>query len=166
MYDQRVIEIYQGLSNIEDNFKVSKSDLGIRPVYVSRLDRINAHVFYYFIFLVILRFIQNDYFMASATPNSRFQQHRYTLSATAVFGKSNGLFWFKCIGLIQSDCSVLTNSLCLFRLYILYVVVICGTALLLSGLLGKENAALSVNPCCSNAYWCCSYWVIIKKNWL
>ena len=58
MQDQRVIEIYRGLSDIEDNFKVSKSDLDIRPVHVSREDRINAHVLTCFISLVILRLIQ------------------------------------------------------------------------------------------------------------
>lgn len=58
MPDQRVIEIYRGLSDIEDNFKVSKSDLDIRPVYVSREDRINAHVLICFISLVIIRLIQ------------------------------------------------------------------------------------------------------------
>ena len=58
MPDQRIIEIYRGLSDIEDNFKVSKSDLDIRPVYVSREDRINAHVLICFISLVILRLIQ------------------------------------------------------------------------------------------------------------
>lgn len=58
MPDQRVIEIYRGLSDIEDNFKVSKSDLDIRPVYVSREERINAHVLTCFISLVILRLIQ------------------------------------------------------------------------------------------------------------
>lgn len=58
MPDQRVIEIYRGLSDIEDNFKVSKCDLDIRPVYVSREDRINAHVLTCFISLVILRLIQ------------------------------------------------------------------------------------------------------------
>lgn len=58
MADQRVIEIYRGLSDIEDNFKVSKSDLDIRPVHVSREDRINAHVLICFISLVILRLIQ------------------------------------------------------------------------------------------------------------
>lgn len=58
MPDQRVIEIYRGLSDIEDNFKVSKSDLDIRPVYVSRDDRINAHVLTCFISLVIMRLIQ------------------------------------------------------------------------------------------------------------
>jgi transposase len=58
MPDQRVIEIYRGLSDIEDNFKVSKSDLDIRPVYVSREDRINAHVLICFMSLVILRLIE------------------------------------------------------------------------------------------------------------
>ncbi|HEY3388035.1 MAG TPA: IS1634 family transposase [Prolixibacteraceae bacterium] len=58
MPEQRIIEIYRGLSDIEDNFKVSKSDLDIRPVYVSREDRINAHVLTCFISLVILRLIQ------------------------------------------------------------------------------------------------------------
>jgi len=58
MSEQRVIEIYRGLSDIEDNFKVSKSDLDIRPVHVSRQDRINAHVLTCFISLVILRIIQ------------------------------------------------------------------------------------------------------------
>lgn len=58
MPDQRIIEIYRGLSDIEDNFKVAKSDLDIRPVHVSREDRINAHVLLCFISLVILRLIQ------------------------------------------------------------------------------------------------------------
>ena len=58
MPEQRVVEIYRGLSDIEDNFKVTKSDLDIRPVHVSREDRINAHVLICFISLVILRLIQ------------------------------------------------------------------------------------------------------------
>lgn len=58
MPEQRIIEIYRGLSDIEDNFRVSKSDLDIRPVHVSREERINAHVLTCFISLVILRLIQ------------------------------------------------------------------------------------------------------------
>jgi transposase len=58
MPDARVIEIYRGLSDIEDNFKVSKSDLDIRPVFVTREDRINAHVLTCFISLVMIRLIQ------------------------------------------------------------------------------------------------------------
>jgi len=58
MTAQKVIEIYRGLADIEDNFKVSKSDLDIRPVHVTREDRINAHVLICFISLVITRLIQ------------------------------------------------------------------------------------------------------------
>lgn len=58
MPDSRVIEIYRGLSDIEDNFKVAKSNLDIRPVNVSRQDRINAHVLICFLSLVIMRLIQ------------------------------------------------------------------------------------------------------------
>ena len=58
MPDHRIIEIYRGLSDIEDNFKVTKSNLDIRPVFVSREERINAHVLTCFISLVIIRLIQ------------------------------------------------------------------------------------------------------------
>lgn len=58
MPDDRIIEIYRGLSDIEDNFKVTKSNLDIQPVFVSREDRINAHVLTCFISLVIMRLIQ------------------------------------------------------------------------------------------------------------
>ncbi|MCL2165641.1 MAG: IS1634 family transposase [Oscillospiraceae bacterium] len=58
MDDQRVIDIYRGLSDIEDNFKVSKNNLEIRPCYVAREDHINSHILTCFISLVIMRLIQ------------------------------------------------------------------------------------------------------------
>jgi len=58
MDDQRVIEIYRGLSDIEDNFKVTKNNMDIRPVYLSREERIDAHILTCFISLTILRLIQ------------------------------------------------------------------------------------------------------------
>ena len=58
MADQRAIEIYRGLSDIEDNFKVTKSNMDIRPVYLSREERIDAHILTCFISLTILRLIQ------------------------------------------------------------------------------------------------------------
>ena len=58
MSQQRIVEIYRGLSEIEDNFKVAKSDLEIRPVNVTREERINAHMLTCFVALVILRLIQ------------------------------------------------------------------------------------------------------------
>jgi len=58
MPQQQIVEIYRGLSEIEDSFKVTKSNLNIRPVYVSREERINAHMLTCFISLLIMRLIQ------------------------------------------------------------------------------------------------------------
>ena len=58
MSASKAIEIYRGLSEIEDTFKVSKSNLDLRPVYISRPERINAHVLVCFLSLVIIRLIQ------------------------------------------------------------------------------------------------------------
>ena len=55
-----VIDIYRGLWRIEDTFKVTKSVLEARPVYVSRNDRIHAHFLICYVALVILRLIQAD----------------------------------------------------------------------------------------------------------
>ena len=56
--DDKIIEIYHGLWRIEDNFRVSKSDLESRPIYLSRAERINAHFLICFICMVIVRLIQ------------------------------------------------------------------------------------------------------------
>ncbi len=43
MPDEKVIEKYRGLWKIEDSFRVVKSDLEGRPVFVRRDDRIAGH---------------------------------------------------------------------------------------------------------------------------
>lgn len=57
--DEKIIEIYRGLWKIEESFKITKSDLEARPVYVSRQDRIESHFLTCFISLVISRIIQH-----------------------------------------------------------------------------------------------------------
>lgn len=57
--DEKIIELYRGLWKIEESFKVTKSDLEARPVYVSRQDRIEAHFLICFISLVISRIVQH-----------------------------------------------------------------------------------------------------------
>ncbi|MEG6520447.1 IS1634 family transposase [Desulfotomaculum sp. 1211_IL3151] len=54
----RIIEIYRGLWRIEESFRVTKSDLEARPVYVSKEDHIQAHFLTCFIALVIARIIE------------------------------------------------------------------------------------------------------------
>jgi len=58
MSDAEVIETYRGLWEIEETFRITKSTLEARPVYVSREDRIGAHFLTCFLALVILRLIQ------------------------------------------------------------------------------------------------------------
>jgi transposase len=55
--DQEIIEIYRGLWRIEEAFKVMKSDLETRPVYLSRQDHIEAHFLICFVALVIARLL-------------------------------------------------------------------------------------------------------------
>jgi len=57
--DDRIIDIYRGLWRIEESFKITKSDLESRPVYLSREDRIQAHFLICFIALVIARILQH-----------------------------------------------------------------------------------------------------------
>ena len=58
MGDDAVIEAYRGLWRIEESFKVTKSDLETRPVYVSRQEHIEAHFLTCYVALCILRVIQ------------------------------------------------------------------------------------------------------------
>lgn len=58
MADDDVIEAYRGLWRIEESFKVAKSDLETRPVYVSREEHIEAHFLTCYVALCILRIMQ------------------------------------------------------------------------------------------------------------
>jgi transposase len=56
--DDRIIEIYRGLWQIEESFKITKSELEARPVFVSRQDHIHAHFLTCFVALLITRILQ------------------------------------------------------------------------------------------------------------
>ena len=58
MADAEIIDTYRGLWEIEETFRITKSTLEARPVYVSREDSIEAHFLTCFIALVILRLLQ------------------------------------------------------------------------------------------------------------
>lgn len=59
MPDQQVIDIYHGLSQIEDQFRVMKGDLETRPIYVRTNEHIHSHLLICLLSLIILRIIQN-----------------------------------------------------------------------------------------------------------
>jgi transposase len=56
--DREIIHKYHGLSRIEDSFRITKSDLEGRPVFVRTPEHINAHFLVCFIALVMIRLIQ------------------------------------------------------------------------------------------------------------
>lgn len=57
--DDEIIDIYRGLWRIEETFKVTKSELDTRPVYVSRKEHIEAHFLTCYLALVLSRVLQH-----------------------------------------------------------------------------------------------------------
>ena len=57
--DIEIRNIYRGLAKIENTFKVTKSNLESRPVYVWTPEHIEAHFLTCFISLVIIRLLEN-----------------------------------------------------------------------------------------------------------
>ena len=55
---KELVSLYSGLWKIEDCFKVTKSDLRSRPVYLSRDDHIAAHFLTCFMALTLLRILE------------------------------------------------------------------------------------------------------------
>lgn len=56
--DEKIIEAYHGLWHIEETFKITKSTLDARPIYLQNIEHINAHFLICFIALLILRLIE------------------------------------------------------------------------------------------------------------
>jgi len=55
-----IVDMYHGLWKIEQTFRVTKSELDARPVYVSRKDRIEAHFLTCFISLLMVRILEHE----------------------------------------------------------------------------------------------------------
>ena len=58
MHDNEIIDIYRGLWKIEESFKITKSELKTRPVYVSTREHIEAHFLICFVSLLLLRLLE------------------------------------------------------------------------------------------------------------
>jgi len=56
--DEKIVKMYRGLWKIEESFKVTKSVLGTRPIYLKTLEHINAHFLICFLALLIMRIIE------------------------------------------------------------------------------------------------------------
>lgn len=64
------IEKYHGLSRIEDQFRVMKSDLETRPIYVRTREHIEAHLLICLIALTMTRMIQCKIFNSGLVPKA------------------------------------------------------------------------------------------------
>lgn len=60
---------YIGLTQIEDSFRIAKHDLGLRPVFHRKQDRVQAHILVCFLSLVLWRTLQ-QWMGASALGNA------------------------------------------------------------------------------------------------
>ena len=58
MSDKKMRDIYRGLAKIEETFKITKSNLESRPVYVWTKEHIEAHFLTCFVALVIMRLLE------------------------------------------------------------------------------------------------------------
>ena len=60
-YDaEKIRSVYHGLWRIEESFRIMKSDLDARPIYVNTREHIRAHFLICFTALVIIRMIQHS----------------------------------------------------------------------------------------------------------
>ena len=57
--DDEIIDIYRGLWRIEETFKVTKSELEDRPIYMSTKEHIEAHFLTCYLALVLCRVLQH-----------------------------------------------------------------------------------------------------------
>ena len=55
-----ILKISEGRWQIEECFRIMKTEFGARPVYLSRNDRIKAHFLICFISLIIFRYLERD----------------------------------------------------------------------------------------------------------
>ena len=70
---REVIDKYHGLTQIEDQFRVMKSDLSTRPIFVRTPEHVNAHLLICLIALIMLRIIQKrilDSGLVKSDPNA------------------------------------------------------------------------------------------------
>jgi transposase len=84
MPDEEVIKKYKGLSKIENSFRVIKSDLEGRPVYVRTASHINAHFLICFIALTMIRIIQHKVLKYQGKKTNRLAKWEEGLSANKI----------------------------------------------------------------------------------
>ena len=60
MPDSEILDAYRNLWKIEETFKITKSELKTRPVYLSLKEHIEAHFLTCFVSLLLLRLLEKQ----------------------------------------------------------------------------------------------------------
>lgn len=84
MSEKEVIDIYHGLTRIEDQFKVMKGDLNTRPIYVNTPEHIEAHLAICTIALIVLRIIQKKLVDTGVAKSDKEKYWSYGMSAERI----------------------------------------------------------------------------------
>ncbi len=82
--DEEIISKYHGLSRIEDSFRIIKSDLDARPIFVRTPEHINAHFLTCFIALTIIRIIQHKILLHQGKATNSTEKWESGLSAERI----------------------------------------------------------------------------------
>jgi transposase len=82
--DDEIISKYHGLSRIEDSFRITKSNLQGRPVFVRTPEHINAHFLTCFISLTMIRLIQHKILKHQSKPTNSAETWESGLSAERI----------------------------------------------------------------------------------
>ena len=80
--DDEIIDMYRGLWRIEESFKVTKSELEARPVYVWTKEHIEAHFLTCFVALTIARILENKL------------EHKYSVGTILESLSKQNAVWF------------------------------------------------------------------------
>ena len=82
--DEEIISKYHGLARIEDSFRITKSELEGRPVFVRTAEHINAHFLTCFIALTMIRLIQHKILSSQGKPTDSTESWESGLSAERI----------------------------------------------------------------------------------
>ncbi len=102
--DGEIIDIYRGLWRIEETFKVTKSELEARPVFLSRKEHIEAHFLTCYLALVLIRILQ--YKLGKKYSTSKILE---SLGNCNCFNISENIYQFTYFDNILKDISNITN---------------------------------------------------------
>jgi hypothetical protein len=80
---KEVIDKYHGLSQIEEQFRIMKSSLRARPMFVRNREHIEAHILVCLIALVVVRVIQNRVAESGLVPSAEDKEACWTAGLSA-----------------------------------------------------------------------------------